>query len=65
VIGYLKIAVMLLLSPPVLLFWCIRAAIARARFRAELQAAGVPQDAAKKLSGRYGFHFRDLRSIAP
>jgi hypothetical protein len=60
VMGYLKVAGLLLLAPPMLLVWLIRGIIARWHFRAELRAAGVPKEAALRLSARYKLSLRDL-----
>lgn len=64
-LGFLKafgMAFALLIIVPL---WLIRNARTRALFRGELMAAGVPRDAAKRLSDRYKVRLRDLRRFAP
>ena len=51
---------MLLVLLCMLPVWLIRGAVARARFREELRAAGVPLEAARSLSDRYKLSLRDL-----
>lgn len=65
VLGYLKIVGMLFLMLFMLPVWLARGVIARARFRAELRAAGVPEEAARKLSDKYKIRLRDLSKFRP
>jgi hypothetical protein len=58
--GFLKIIWMLLALLFLLPVWFVRGIAARARFRAELRAAGVPQKAAKSLSDKYKIRLRDF-----
>lgn len=64
-LGFIKAAGMLVAMLFLLPVWLIRAIAARARFRAELRAAGVPREAARRLSDKYKLKFRDLRRFAP
>ena len=60
ILGFLKVAGLLLLTAPMLVVWLTRGISTRARFRSELRAAGVPREAAKRLSDRYKISLRDL-----
>lgn len=64
-LGFVKAAGMLVKMLFLLPVWLVRAVAARARFRAELRAAGVPAKAAKRLSDRYKLRLRDLGRFAP
>jgi hypothetical protein len=65
VLGFLKAVGMLFVLLAMIPVWLIRGASARARFRSELRAAGVPQDAARRLSERYKVRLRDFRKLRP
>lgn len=62
-LGFLKALGMLFAMLFLLPAWAARGIAARARFRAELRAAGIPRQTAKKLSDRYKIRLRDLRSF--
>lgn len=64
-LGFFKAAGTLLALLVLLPAWAIRNASVRARFRAELRAAGVPPDAAKTLSARYKIRLRDFKNLRP
>ena len=64
VLGYLKTVGVFLLLVVLLPVWLIRGVRSRMRFRAQLMAAGVPQDAARSLSSRYKLSFTDWRKMA-
>ncbi len=63
ILGFIKAVWVLLVMLVMLPVWLIRGAVTRARFRAELRAAGVPLDAARRLSNRYKVGLRDLAGI--
>jgi hypothetical protein len=63
VLGFIKAAWVMLVMLVLLPVWLIRGAVTRARFRAELRAAGVPLDAARRLSNRLKVGVRDISSI--
>ncbi len=63
VLGFIKAMWMILVMLVMLPVWLIRGVVARARFRAELRAAGVPLEAVKRLSNRYKLRLRDLAGI--
>lgn len=59
-LGFLKAIGMLFALLFLLPVWLVRAIAARARFRAELRAAGIPKEVAWRLSDRYKLRLRDL-----
>ncbi len=63
VLGFIKATGVLLVMLVLLPVWLIRGAVTRAKFRAELRAAGVPQDAARRLSDRLKVGVRDFSGI--
>ena len=63
VLGYLKVVGMLFVILFLLPVWLVRGVITRARFRAELLAAGVPLESTRRLSARYKLRLRDFRGI--
>jgi hypothetical protein len=64
VLGYFKLVWMLLVMLVLLPVWFIRGIATRARFRAELRTAGVPPEAAKRLSDRYKLRLWELSRIS-
>ena len=64
-LGFLKAVGMLFALLFLLPVWFIRAVAARVRFRRELMAAGVPEDAAWSLSDRYKIRLKDLAQFKP
>jgi hypothetical protein len=63
-LGFLKAFGMLFALLFLVPYWMIRNARTRARFRGELISAGIPKEAAKRLSDRYKVRLRDFRSPA-
>lgn len=59
-IGFLKAIGLLFVMLFLLPVWFARGVAARARFRRELRLAGVPEDAAWRLSERYKIRLRDF-----
>jgi hypothetical protein len=59
-LGYLKVVWMLFAMLFLLPVWLVRGISTRARFRGELRAAGVPPEAAWRLSNKYKFSFKDF-----
>ena len=62
-LGFLKAFGMLFVILFLLPVWFVRGVAARARFRRELRLAGVPEDAAWRLSERYKIRFRDFAGM--
>jgi hypothetical protein len=65
VLGFLKAFGMVFVLLFMLPVWMARGARARARFRGELQEAGVPREAARRLSDRLKIHLRDFGGFSP
>jgi hypothetical protein len=65
VLGFMKAFGMLFAMLFALPVWVVRGIVARARFRSELRAAGIPQRTAKKLSDRYKIRLRDFKRFRP